>query len=327
MKFRTLYFAASICAAMAMFAACTKNPGEGFLGNKFFYLSNPFTGVKGRVTTSVPIQADGSSNPLYVKLLAVRTRAGAATDALTRLYEIPIYKGEVTPADSTPELLAKKLSTDMYAPFNVNSIGGRLELTPATAFVDTGMYDFDIEVSNIKGAKTINSIAKVIITPSVPSQIVRQFAATSIPNNEMTASFVTQTNFAVTTQRIDGPNKIIVKFVDKNGTPFNPKTGQVISRVSLPTNLRYEYKQFAPYYPEEKTDTALVYTYPAKTPTFPLFTLNNAYLSSYRIPAIFNDLNLNINPEFSVRLFPTDGVAFVSGTWIITNRMNFAVKK
>ena len=325
MKFRTRYFILSILVALVLFAACTKNPGEGFLGNKFFYLSNPFTGVKGRVTTSVPIQADGSSNPLYVTLLAVRTRAGVATDALTKLYEIPIYKGEVTPADSTPELLAKKLGTSMYAPFNVNSIGGRLELTPATAFVDTGMYDFDIEVRNIKGSKIINSIAKVIINPSVPSQIVRQFANTSAPNQEVI--FVTQSNFSVTTQRIDGPNKIIIKFVDKNGANFNPRTGQVIARVSLPTNLRYEYRQFAPYFPEEKTDTALVYQYPAKTPTFPLFTLNNAYLASYRIPALFTDINLNINPEFSVRLFPTDGVPFVSGTWIITNKMNFVVKR
>lgn len=323
MKFRTIYFLAGICATLMLAASCTKDPGEGFLGNQFFYLSNPFTGIKGRVTVSVPMQADGSSNPLNVKLLAVRKRDGQLTDALTKLYEIPIYKGEVTPADSTPELLAKKLGTQMYAPFNVNSIGGRLELTPATAFVDTGLYDFDVEVSNVKGAKVINSIAKVVITPSVPSQIVRQFVNTSVPNQEVT--FVTRTA-AVTTQRIDGPNKIIIKFVDKNNVPFNPKTGQVVPRVSLPTDLRFTYKQFAPYYPEEVTDTAFVYRYPEKIPTFPLFTLNNAYLSSYRIPAQYNDLNLNINPEFSVRFFPTDGIASVSGTWIITNKMTFAAK-
>lgn len=323
MKFRTIYFLAGICVTIMMATSCTKDPGEGFLGNQFFYLSNPFTGIKGRVTVSVPLQADGSSAPLNVKLLAVRKRDGQLTDALTKLYEIPIYKGEVTPADSTPELLAKKLGTKMYAPFNVNSIGGRIELTPATAFVDTGMYDFDVEVSNVKGSKVITSIAKVVITPAVPSQIVRQFVNTSAPNQEVT--FVTRTS-AVTTQRIDGPSKIIIKFVDKNDVPFNPRTGQVVPRVSLPTALRYTFRELAPYYPEEVTDTALVYQYPDKTPTFPLFTLSNAYLASYRIPAQFNDLNLNINPEFSVRLFPTDGIASVSGTWIITNKMTFAAK-
>ncbi len=305
--------------------ACSKKPSEGFLGNKFYYLSNPFVGIKGRVTTSVPIQADGSSNPLEVKLLEVRDRAGKVTDALTKEYEIPIYKGEVTPADSTPALLALKLSTALYRPFNINSIGGRLELTPATSYVDTGTYDFDIEVRNIAGARTIKSVAKVVLTPSVTSQLVRQFANTSAPNQETV--FTTQANFAVTLERRTGPNLIIIKFVDKNGATFNPKTGQVQTRIGTTAAPRYGFNQFAPYYEEEKTDTALVYKYPEKTPTFPLYMLNNAYLSSYRIPAANNDLNMNINPEFAFRLFPADGVPFVNGTWVITNRVNFAAKK
>lgn len=315
---------ALVCGLALLAAACTKNPGEGFLGNKFYYLSNPFTGIKGRVTTSVPIQADGSSYPLGVKLLEVRDRAGKPTDVLSKQYEIPIYKGEVTPADSTPALLAQKIGTAMYTPFNVNSNGGRLELTPATAMIDTGTYDFDIEVSNVKGAKTIKSVAKVILTPPVPFQIIRQFANTS-PLNQETA-VTTQATFALTVERRDGPNKIIIRFADKNGALFNPKQGQVVSRTSVPTALRYEFRQFAPYYPEEKTDTALVYTYPEKLPVFPLFALNNAYLASYRIPNTFNDLGVNLNPEFSVRFYPTDKIPYVSGTWVITNRMPFASK-
>lgn len=313
------------CLTMLFLMACSKKPDEGFLGNKFYYLSNPFIGIKGRVTTSVPIQADGSSNPLNVKLLEVRNRTGQPVDALTKEYEIPIYKGEVTPLDSTPELLAKKLGTANYKPFNVNSIGGRLELTPATAYVDTGSYDFDIEVSNIRGSKTIKSVAKVVITPSVPSQLVRQFANTSAPNQETV--FTTQANFSVTLERKDGPNVIIVKFIDKNGAIFNPRNGEVLPRIGTEAAPRYQFKQFAPYFVEEKTDTALVYKYPVKTPTFPLFVLNNAYLSSYRIPAANNDLAVNINPEFAVRLFPTDGISFVSGTWIITNKISFAARR
>ncbi len=305
--------------------ACTKKPAEGFLGRTFFYLSNPFVGAKGRVVTSVPIQADGSSNPLYVKLLEVRTRDGKPTDALTKEYEIPIYKGEVTPQDSTPQLLAAKLGTAMYRPFNVNSIGGRLELTPATALVDTGLYDFDIEVSNIRGAKTLKSIAKVRINPAVPTQLIRQFASTSAINQE--SVFTTQSAFSVTLERRDGPNQIIIRFLDRNGVAFNPRLGQVIPRVGTATAPRYEFKQFSPYFAEVKNDTALVFQYPEKTPTYPLFVLNNAYLSSYRIPAEFTDINQNINPEFAFRLFPTDGVPSVSGTWVITNRMNFVTKR
>jgi hypothetical protein len=327
MKPITKYILLIISTGAALFVACTKQPPQGYLGNKFFYLSSPFVGVKGRVTISAaPLQVDNSSLPITVNLVALRSSsaAGKPTDALTKTYEIPIFLGEVTPADSTPELLAKKLGTAQYKPFNVNSNGGRLELSPATAFVDTGTYEFDIEVKNIRASKIIKSVAKIQINPSAPFQLIRQFANSSAPNQETV--FTTQAAFTTTAVRTDGPNKIIIRFVDKNGATFNPKTGQVFPRVSTPANLRYEFKQYAPYYAEEKTDTALVYKYPDKVPNFPLYLLNNAYLVSYRIPAANNDLNVNINPEFSIRLWPTDGVPYVSGTWTITNTINFAAK-
>lgn len=315
--------AASLIALVSY--ACSKKPQEGFLGNRFFYLANPFIGVKGRVTTSVPLQADGSTKPLTVRLLAVRNRAGQVTDVLTKEYEIPIYKGEVTPQDSTPQLLAAKLGTAMYKPFNVNSLGGRLELTPATAMIDTGTYNFDIEVSNIRGSKVVANIADVRITPAISSQLIRQFANTSAPNQETT--FTTQGTFTTTVERRAGPNQIIIRFLDRNGVAFNPRTGQVLPRVGTTAAPRFVFKQFAPYYPEVVNDTAFIYQYPEKTPTFPLYLLNNAYLSSYRIPAEFNTLNQNINPEFAFRLYPTDGVTSVSGTWVITNRIPFAAKR
>lgn len=322
-----LLYITTVIALVVTLCCCNKTD-EGFLSNKLFYRSNPFNAAKGRVTTSAPLETDGSTQSLQVRLLAVRDKTGALSQAMTKEYEIPVYKGEIRSTDSTLDLLAKKLGTAMYKPFNVNEIGGRLEVTPASLYVDTGTYDFDIEVSNVKGMKSLNSIAKVRITPAVPFQLVRQFANTSTPGQEIT--FVTQANYSVTVDRIPtGPNKIIIKFVDKNGVPFNPKTGQVIPRATLAgaTGLRYEFKQFDPYYAEEKTDTALVYQYPEKLPTFPLFTLNNAYLSSYRIPAAFNDMNVNINPEFAVRLYPADeATPFVKGTWIITNKINFAMK-
>lgn len=315
--------------ALIVVVCCCNKAEEGFLSDKLFYRSNPFNADKGRVVTSAPLETDGSTQSLQVKLLAVRDNTGAVAQAMTKEYEIPVYKGEIRSTDSTLELLSKKLGTGLYKPFNVNEVGGRLEVTPASMFVDTGTYDFDIEASNIKGKKVLNSIAKVRIKPAIPFQLIRQFASTSTTGQE--ATFVTQANFTVTIERVPaGPNKIIIKFVDKNGVPFNPKTGEVIPRATLAgaTGLRYEFRQFAPFYAEEKTDTALVYQYPEKTPTFPLFTLNNAYLSSYRIPAAFNDQNVNINPEFAVRLYPADnGVPFVKGTWIITNKINFAMKQ
>ena len=320
MKFRYII----LLACCSIFFYCCSKTETGFLSDRLFYRTNPFVAIKGRVTTGIPIETDGSTAPLNVSMLALRDKNGQAAEKLLKEYEIPIYKGEVLSTDTTLDMLGKKLGVAMYKPFNVNPIGGRLEVTPASVYADTGTYNFDLQVSNIKGTKTLNNIANVRLTPALDSQIVRQFVTTSAPNLELPV--VTQTAFVVTVQRIPGPNKIIVKFVDKNGAKFNPRTGEIVPRVSLPTALRYEFKQFNPYYPELKTDTAFVYDYPAKTPTFPLFTLNGAYTVSYRIPAAFNDLNQNINPEFAVRLFPLD-LPYVDGTWIITNRINFAVRK
>ena len=313
--------------ACGLFFYSCKKPETGFLSDRLFYRNNPFAATMGRVTTGLPIEADGSTVPLNVKLVAVRDKNGAPATKMTTEYEIAVYKGEVLPTDTTLAQLNAKLGVAKYKPFNVNPVGGRMEITPASVFVDTGTYDFDIEVSNVRGTKQLNSIAKVRLTPAVDSQIVRQFASTSTPGQELL--FTTQAAFSVTVQRIPGPNKIIIKFVDKNGNKWNPQNGEVVPRISSPlvtaVGLRYNFKQYNPYYAEVKTDTAFVYEYPVKTPTFPLFTLNNAYTVSYRIPNNFNDLNMNINPEFAVRLFPLNA-PYVDGTWIITNKVNFAVR-
>jgi hypothetical protein len=321
MKFRYFIIAIAIVAAVY---SCKKDT-VGFLSDKMLYRANPFTAVKGRVSTSAPLESDGSTQPLTVKLLDVRDNTGKTATQLTQEYEIAIYKAEIRATDTTLAQLSAKLGTGMYKPFNVNSIGGRMEVTPASVFVDTGTYTFDIEVSNVRGKRVFNNIGRVRITPPNPFQITRQFVSTSIAGQELNFVNLPASAVTVSVVRTAGPNKIIVKFVDKNNVPFNPNAGEVVRRNSLGTNLRYHFGQFDPYYAEQKTDTALVFEYPEKVPTFPLFTLNNAYTASYRIPNTFNDLNLNLNPEFGVRLYPFD-VAFVSGTWQITVKLNTAAR-
>lgn len=320
MKYRYI-IVLSICC---IFLYCCKKTEIGFLSERLFYRTNPFPAIIGRVTTGIAIETDGSTAPLNVTMLAIRDKNGQPADKLIKQYEIPIYKGEVLATDTTLDMLNSKLGKGMYTPFNISPIGGRMEVTPASVYADTGTYVFDLQVSNVKGTEQLNNIGSVRLTPAIDSQIIGPLATTSIPNQEVT--FTTQSLFVVTAQRIPGPNKIIIKFVDKNGVKFKPLSGEVFPRISLPTNLRYSFKQFDPYYPEVITDTAFVYDYPPNTPTFPLFTLNNAYVISYRIPAANNDLAVNINPQFGLRLFPLD-VPYVNGTWIITNKINFAARK
>jgi hypothetical protein len=321
MKFR--YIIIAFVLVLTVYA-CKKDQ-IGFLSDKLLYRANPFTAVKGRVSTSAPLEADGSTQPLNVKLLDVRDITGKSAAALTTEYEIAIYKAEIRSTDTTLAQLNAKLGTGMYKPFNVNSVGGRMEVTPASVFCDTGTYEFDLEVSNIRGSRVFNKIGRVRLTPPNPFQITRQFVSTSVAGQELNFTNLPASAVTVTVNRVAGPNKIIIKFVDKNNVPFNPNAGEVLRRATIGTNFRYHFGQFDPYYAEEKTDTALVFQYPDKVPTFPLYTLNNAYTSSYRIPNTKNDLNLNLNPELGVRLYPFD-VPFVSGTWNITVKLNTAAR-
>jgi hypothetical protein len=321
MKFR--YIIMTVTIALGVYA-CKKDE-IGFLSDKLLYRANPFTAVKGRISTSAPLEADGSTQPLNVRLLDVRDNTGKTATALQTEYEIAIYKAEIRATDTTLEQLNAKLGTAMYKPFNVNGVGGRIEVTPASVYVDTGTYTFDIEVSNVRASRVFNNIGRVRLTPPNPFAITRQFVSTSVAGQELNFTNLPASAVTVSVNRIAGPNKIILKFIDKNNVPFNPNNGEVLRRATIGSTLRYHFGQFDPFYAEEKTDTALVFQYPEKVPTFPLFALNNAYVSSYRIPNTFNDLNLNLNPEVGVRLYPFD-VAFVSGTWEITVKLNTAAR-
>ncbi len=317
---------------VAVLLGC-KKPAPGYLSKVLVYNPKTLVATKGRVTTSAALIVDGSTDPIQVKLTGTRnlyTKANA--DAiLLKKYEIPIYKGEITQNDTTLAQISSKLGMAEYTVFNVNSIGGRVEVTPASTFIDTGTYEFDINVTNPAGSRDVPGVGQIrLVNAATPFTITRQ-AVTTTPATAETPS-TNQTNYTLTITREAGPNRIILRLLDRNGDAFNPKT-QLISFVDRPT-----YRNFAPYYPEVKTDSSLVYQYPEKLPTFPLFqytsvnpdngaVVNRQYTAFFRIPAAANQMNVNINPEIGFRLFPIPGEAVVSGTYTVTMRLNFVAKK
>jgi hypothetical protein len=312
-----------------------KKQEVGFLSPNLLYSPFSMTATKGRVATSASMQVDGSTGPFTMTLLQVRNKyTNKVADSLTKEFEIATYKGEITQADTTLAQLSSKLGTSMYKPFTLNPLGGRIELSPATNFIDTGTFVFDVEVSNIAGKRTVNNAGEFrLVRPASSYDLTRQAATTSPILTETPTTAIATASIPVTITRAAGENKIIIKFLDKNGKPFSPATGQVLPRANLPHFANYD-----PYYPEKKTDSTLEFQYPTKTPAFPLFQYsttnfstgaitNRAYTSFYRIPGSANDLNLNINPEIGFRLWPVEGEAFVSGTWTITFRINTAARK
>lgn len=315
-----------------VFLNCSK-PSPGYLSKVLVYNPKTLVATKGRVTTSGALIVDGSTSPINVKLLATRNfyTKQPANDILLKTYEIPIYKGEITQNDTTLAQIAPKIGKANYPVFNVNSIGGRIEISPASTFIDTGTYEFDINVTNPAGSRDVPSVGVVrFVNPANPFEVTRQ-AVTSKPANAETP-VTTQNNFTLTVTRTAGPNKVIIRFLDKNNNPFNPKT-QVTRILDRP-----DFRSYAGYYPEERTDTALVYQYPDQLPTFPLFqyssinsangaVTNRQYTSFFRIPFSANDLNINIDPEIGFRLWPVPGSAVVSGTYTVTMKLNFAARK
>src|SRR5688500_5320048 len=125
MKFRYLLIAVVTIIVAAAYS-CKKST-IGFLSDKLLYRANPFTATKGRVSTSAPLEADGSTQPLNVRLLDVRDNTGKTATVLNTEYEIAVYKAEIRATDTTLAQLQAKLGTAMYKPFNINSIGGRME--------------------------------------------------------------------------------------------------------------------------------------------------------------------------------------------------------
>jgi hypothetical protein len=311
-----------VCIAAVLSTGCKKSE-EGFLSDNIFYRANPFAAPIGRVAYSAPLEVDGSTSPLSVKLLSIRNKAtGKPADSMLVEREVTAFSGSITYEDSTVALLEKKIIKSKKKPFYVNPVGGRLELTPATTFVEPGNYTIDLEVSNVRGTRILKDACEIQLgNNAAPYEIIYTAWSTS-DDNGVFNNPPPPGSFNVSVQRIPtGPNKIIFKFVDKNGVGFNPKNGEVSIRGDRPT-----FKHWDPYYPEEKTDTALVYQYP-DVPSFPVFPETRVQgapwsggICYYRIPSRFVMNNQHINPVFTIKYN-------LPGTYIVTAKLGDVVKK
>ncbi|WP_207436101.1 DUF5007 domain-containing protein [Sabulibacter ruber] len=263
---------------------------------------------------SPPIQLDGSTQPVKVKLLAVRNKAtGAPADELLQEFEMQTYKANVTPADSTLDLLYKKLTVEKRPVLSVNEIGGRIEVTSASSRVSPGTYTIDVEVSNIAGTRVVKDACDIVIRESAPYTLGYTAWSTSTMTGEVFTGISEPLNIKVETD-VTGPNKIIFKFVDKNGTPFNPEAGEVYPRA-----FRGHFGLMNTFYKVVKTPTSLEWEYPPVFP-FPLVSSTNGFLNYYRIDGAATDIGVNINPVFEIRFNQ-------AGTHTVTVKLTNAVRK
>ena len=269
--FKTKYSATFILSAIIILLAgvCCQKIEKGFLSDRIYYQQNPLVTGQGSVTVSSPIQSDGSTNPLTVVITGIKDASGANVDSmLLKKDSIPGFSGSVTYEDSTLDLLSKKIAYTTAAPLSVNSIGGRIQLTPATLFVTPGIYTMDVDVSNVRGTKSIPNACQIIIGPKTSNDttLAGSYAgyvdSSNVYNGTLIGSPIVSIEYYPSAE-----NKIAFKWIDKNGMVFNAKKYGVRNRVG-----RWSFKQFDPYYPQVLTDTAVEYQFPKVPNVFPVFT-------------------------------------------------------
>ncbi|MES2646177.1 MAG: hypothetical protein V4717_04830 [Bacteroidota bacterium] len=310
--------------AIATVLSCTK-PIEGFLSDNIFYRSNPFTAEQGGVFYSSPLEVDGSTAPLTVTVLDLRDKATGKSvlDSFSVPKEITTFKGEITPTDTSLALINAKLEKRLVKPFNVNPVGGRIELSAASRYMPAGTYEMDVAVKNVRGNRTLTKVCDIVLKePTTSYEFIYKAWTTSTVVGEVFSAVPFSPDFRIKWNPT-GENKIILKWVDKNGTPFNPKAGEVIKRGDRPTFANWD-----PYFPEEKTDTALVYRFPDTGLKFPLLnqisiaggSVWNDGISYYRVTGAANDIGMNVNTVHTIKYLK-------NGTYEVTFHLSNVVHK
>jgi len=236
---------------------------------------------------------------------------------------VTIYLAEITSEDNTLERLQQKIGMDKVPAIMVNEIGGRVGLTRATANISEGLYTIDIEVKNSRGVRVINNVLDIRLSPPDNTYAIDYQAMTTsdlgVEDNfiDAGASFEVDIQREATTE-----NKIIFRWVDKNGNAFNPAAGEIIKRGDRPT-----FTHWSPYYPEEVTNESIIYEFPLTGLDYPVLkqvnvagSLWDGGITYYRIIGTATDIGRNLNPVSTIRYF-------MGGTYTVTYHLKNVVRK
>lgn len=275
---------------LSLYQSCQKIP-NGFLTSYPYYDQNPMTITQGRSFVSSPLETIGSTIPMQVKILHVYDAAGNNVDSIIlKHYPTYVFKGYWDPiVDTTVVSINSIMESIDTLSINVNSENGSFEANGNTLLLPPGSYSFDLQISNSAGTKIYPKIATFILQPGKPYQDNTDLGATSDglhqAGNE-NKTFTAKAPLESIQYVADTPNVVEVKYVDKNGVPFNPKNGEIVNRpyASSPTGYLPNL-QTAALRPIVTTDSSFLLSYGVVP--FPLHTLEEGYNYYVRIPAQF----------------------------------------
>jgi hypothetical protein len=275
-------------------SACTKY-GDGFISPYVQYAVNQFTVVRGRTTTSYSLITDGSSIPLNVKWLHIYDSAGNMVDTLFKKeYPVAIWTAAYNNlTDVTYGSIIAKQSIVKMPPIRVNETNGTIEANSATLYLPLGKFSMDLSISNSAGAEVLKKIVTIVIADGKPMETAPEQGAFSnslaVAGNAAAAKtiFNGQNNpfdLVTVTRFADTPNTIILKVMDRNGVPFNPRTGELTKRPNTGLNPNPPYLQnLQDYAPDtyQVSDSAISIKFPLVP--FPIASLGNGFNMYYNI--------------------------------------------
>lgn len=283
----------SVMVFMEIFSGCTKI-GNGFLSPFVTYAVTDFTVIRGRIGSSYSIITDGSSIPMHIKWTHIYDSTGKIVDDLfSKEYPVQVWTAAYDPTtDVTFAAITAKQKTENLPPLVVNENNGTIEANAGTLNLPLGSYKMDLQVTNSAGTESLEKIMQIDIVdgPAVEtSPESGDFAngRAKAGTAPVTYFFNGQNNpytYYTITRFADTPNVFIMKFTDRNGVPFNPKTGEIIKRPATGLNPNPPFLQnLQDYAPDTYTalDTAMYLKYPLVP--FPIVSLGNQFNMYYNI--------------------------------------------
>lgn len=271
---------------------------QGYISPTMQYNSTLFVIPKGQVVTSVGITVDGSTVPINVTWVHIYDSAGNVVDSIFKKeYPVTGWKSGYNPKiDTTFAAIFAKLTEVNAPPIEVLPNGGQIRSTNSSLFVPSGKYTVDIQITNKVGTQLLKNAMTLQFNDPVPIETndatAGQPAVGLLPAGTATALSPFYSTSAyncpflqMTVNRFaDTPNVVYLKVVDRNGIPFNPKTGELFPRPAtglnpIPPNLQ-NLQQYAPDF-YATSDTAIFIRYPIAP--FPIASLGNAYLMYYAL--------------------------------------------
>lgn len=288
-----------------LFASCTKLP-NGFLSDIVRYEEDPVIINKGVPKVGSALNFDGSSKPTTIAVVHYYDSAGKIVDDLfQKQYDVVQWNAAFDPTVDTTlaQIAAKQYKTQAPA-IQINASSGQVEANAETLAIPNGDYWYDLQITNPTGTKLYPKIGHLRFTDPIYFQANADLGSTpydrlfKVGDESMVRTIAPP---VITVTRVaDSPNVVVLKFVDKNGTPFNPKAGEVVRRGTLQIMNDYALK------PVQLFDDRFEFSFGLLP--FPFSSLGNGFNIYYRIPAPY---------------FVADDPAYAPGEWSANPRFAF----